>query len=225
MLRKSSAVVPSPVLGPTALPGPAASEGSTGLSSGVLEAPGAVAGDQVGAAELQAPFAGISSAAGGQRSLLARMWSHQQPTPSAAQRIFGAVPGSCAGTVSADCGPLLAERQAAGPQHQVSPSAEQAPAAAQAFSAQVAAHVRRQQQQRAGLAPVSEEGTRQILQHLQAQRPMLLPQLSGQLGERPVRAPWRLFGLPAAQFGLGSTWVPLGSVGPVYHADCGEQQR
>ena len=43
--------------------------------------------------------------------------------------------------------------------------------------------MRRHQQQQAGLAPLSEEGRRQNLQHLQAQRPMLLPQLSGQLGE------------------------------------------
>eukprot|EP00891_Asterochloris_glomerata_P000864 jgi/Astpho2/864/fgenesh1_pg.00016_%23_77_t len=137
MLRNSSAAVPSPVLGPTALPGPAASGGSTGLSARVLEAAGPVAGDQVGAAELQAPPAGVGSAPG---------------------------------------------RQVAGPQHRVSPSPEPAPAPAQAFSAQVADNVRRQQQQQAGLAPLSEEARQQSLQHLQAQQSVLLPQLSGQLG-------------------------------------------
>ena len=214
MLRKSSAVVPPPVMGPTALPGPAASGSSTGLSAGALDA-GAVAGDQVGPAEPQAPPVGVSSAAGGQRSLLARMWSHQPPTPSAAQCILGAVSGSCAGAVSADSGGLLAGRQAAGLRHQVSPDAEQAPAAAQAFSAQVAADVRRQQQQQAGLAPLSEESRRQTLRHLQAQRPMLLPQLSGQLGERFVRAAGCLCSPPAAQSGLGSARAYSGSVDPL----------
>ena len=77
--------------------------------------------------------------------------------------------------------------------------------------------MRRQQQQQAGLAPLSEEGRRQTLQHLQAQRPMLLPLLSGQLGERLGQAAWCLFDLPAAQMG----WALPGCIlaqWALYHA-------